>query len=62
MKKETKVAELVFENRRLYIEWFVKGTGGSPYPISKTDITPIWHFIKDNFGILEQYLKQPYDE
>lgn len=58
MKTQQRMAELVLENNRIYIEWFQS----QGYPISKTDITPIWHFIKDNFGALEQYMKQPYDE
>lgn len=48
--KNVKVAELLYEKNRLYIVYSFNGT-----QISKTDVTPLWHFFKE----FSDYLKEP---
>ena len=55
--KENKIAYLLKEGDRLYIEWVSQSVC-----MSKTDVTPLWHFFKDNWSHFENYMKQPESE
>lgn len=53
MKKDIKIAHLVYRDKRLYLEYSFKGR-----KLSETDVTPLWHFFKE----FQEYLKEPSDE
>lgn len=50
MKNKQEIAHLVYEKRRLYLEYSFQGK-----KLSKTDVTPLWHFFKE----FADYLKEP---